>query len=88
MANFWVLDVASEAYGDISISHSIKQSIIEILTVCSPILTSSSALGRLTARMSLESFDFSDAASEAYGDFSVKLCGAFSVLDVASEAYG
>jgi hypothetical protein len=29
-----------------------------------------------------------DVASEAYGDFSVKLCGAFGVLDVASETYG
>ena len=29
-----------------------------------------------------------DVASEAYGDFSLKLRGAFGVLDVASETYG
>jgi hypothetical protein len=40
-ASFGVLDVASEAYGDNPVSHSISQSIIQILTVCSPILTSS-----------------------------------------------
>jgi hypothetical protein len=29
-----------------------------------------------------------DATSEAYGEFPVKLCGAFGVLDTTSEAYG
>jgi hypothetical protein len=33
------------------------------------------------------SFDVLDVPSEAYGEFSVKFCGAFDVLDVPSEAY-
>ena len=38
--------------------------------------------------MPTEPFGVLDVASEAYGELSVKVCGAVGVLDVASEAYG
>ena len=92
-ASFGVSAVAREAYVDISVSRSINQSInhsnpYSLLPHTDLILSSWEAGGELTARMFPESFDVLDVASEAYGDFSVKLCGAFGVLDVASEAYG
>ena len=38
-------------------------------------------------RMFPASFGILDVPDEAYGEISVKLCGAFDVLDVPSEAY-
>jgi hypothetical protein len=79
-ASFSFFDVSREGYGEVPVPHSINQAIIEILTVCSSrLMTSSEALGKLTLGMRSESFGVSDVASEADGKFPLKSCR-FSVF--------